>query len=299
MRLILLSDLHLTCNTPIARLDNIEETWKRKLGFVVRYAVENKLAIIVAGDFFDRPRDWKTLSEVIDLFDSNPEIATVWGQHDLYLYGKDRTTTSLGILVACDKVKELIQYWAGTDNEMVYVYGASWGQEIPVPDSPKDLNILVIHKSISDAPLFPGHEYTNAEMFLKSHPEYKVIVCGDIHRRFFIQKNGRIIVNPGPLLRMEATEYNMSYEPKFAVLDTLKQSVEWIDIPHEPSEKVLTRRHIENKKETESMLDEFIKNIYTDHQITFDFKSNLAAYLSVNKINQNIIDIISGVMNEH
>ena len=95
---------------------------------------------------------------------------------------------------------------------------------------------------------------------------------------------------------MEATEYNMTYEPKFAVLDTFKQSIEWVTIPHEPAEKVLTQRHIENKKETENMLDEFIKNVSSDHQITFNFKDNLQEYIRENKIDQKVVDLIVEVM---
>jgi DNA repair exonuclease SbcCD nuclease subunit len=297
MRYILLSDLHLTCDTPIARKDNIEETWKRKLMAVFRYSVYENIPIIVAGDFFDKPRDWKTLSEFIKLLNEwnpKPFILSVFGQHDMYLYSKNREQTSLGILINSGLVTEL-----GVSNASDHsIYGCSWGQEIPKPDRDKP-SILVIHRNISDAPLFPGHEYTNAEMFLKSLPEYQVIVCGDIHKRFFSKSptSERIIVNPGPLLRMEATEYNMGYVPKFAILDTDFQRVTWVPIPHEPSEVVLTRKHIENKRETENMLDEFIKNVSVDHKITFSFKENLQEYLTTNSISQQVKDIISEVIN--
>ena len=273
MKFIILADLHLTGNTPIARLDNIEETWKRKLKFILDYADKNKMSILVGGDFFDKPRDWKTLSEVIRLLDDYKGVGvlSIFGQHDQYLYSKDRYSTSLGVLIESGLIMELNEY--PTQFKDVSIYGCSWGQEIPKPEG--IINILVIHKSISDAPLFPGQEYTNAEQFLKSHPKYQFIICGDFHKRFLFTDKGRVLVNPGPLLRMEATEYNMEYEPKFAVLDTETQIVDWIDIPHEPAEKVLTRRHIESKKETENMLDDFIKNISVDHKITFSFKENL------------------------
>ena len=296
MKFIILADLHLTGNTPIARLDNIEETWKRKLKFILDYADKNKMSILVGGDFFDKPRDWKTLSEVIRLLDDYKEVGvlSIFGQHDQYLYSKDRYSTSLGVLIESGLIMELNEY--PTQFKDVSIYGCSWGQEIPKPEG--IINILVIHKSISDAPLFPGQEYTNAEQFLKSHPKYQFIICGDFHRRLLFTDKGRVLVNPGPLLRMEATEYNMEYEPKFAVLDTETQIVDWIDIPHEPAEKILSRSHIESKKETENMLDDFIKNISVDHKITFSFKENLQEYLTKNEIKQDIINIISKVMEE-
>ena len=307
MKFIILSDLHLTCNTPVARLDNIEETWKRKFEFILKYSVENDFPIIIAGDVFDKPRDWKTLSEFIKLITQyEPSIMAVFGQHDMYLYSANKDYTSLGILIKSELVGELGEVPAGGGaNDRVKIYGASWGQEVPLPNYDDGcVNILVIHKNISDRPLFPGHEYTDALQFLQKHPEYQVIVCGDIHRRFYaggipkLERNRRIIINPGPLLRMEATEYNMTYEPKFAVLDIDTQSVEWVTIPHEPAEKVLSRKHIENKKETESMLDEFIKNVSVDHKITFSFKENLQEYLTKNKTSQEIKDVISKIMGE-
>jgi DNA repair exonuclease SbcCD nuclease subunit len=301
MKFILLSDLHLTCNTPIARLDNIEETWKWKFEFILKYSVENDFPIIIAGDVFDKPRDWKTLSEFIKLITQyEPSIMAVFGQHDMYLYSANKDYTSLGILIKSELVGELGEVPAGGGaNGRVKIYGASWGQEVPLPNYDDGcVNILVIHKNISDRPLFPGHEYTDALQFLQKHPEYQVIVCGDIHRRFHITYYGKNIINPGPLLRMEATEYNMTYEPKFAVLDIVNQSVEWVTIPHEPAEKVLSRKHIDNKKETESMLDDFIKNISIDHKITFSFKENLQEYLTKNEIKQDVINIISKIMEE-
>jgi hypothetical protein len=278
-------------------LDNIEETWKRKLSFIFDYATKERIPILVAGDFFDKPRDWKTLSEFLKLIANYLDISirSIWGQHDMYLYSKDRYSTSLGVLVKSGLVGELTDTYPVMGRKLA-IYGCSWGQEIPKPNG--DYNILVIHKNISDAPLFPGHEYTNAEMFLRSHPEYNAIVCGDIHKRFLFQKDGRFITNPGPLLRMEATEYNMTTVPKFAVLDIDNQNLDWVSIPHEPSSIVLSRTHIENKKETENMLDEFIKNVSVDHKITFSFKENLQEYLIQNKITQRVKDIISEVMNE-
>jgi len=302
MKFIFLSDLHLTCNTPVARLDDIEETWKEKLRFIFDYAQLNKLDIFVAGDFFDKPRDWRVLAEFLKLREEyqGVYVASVFGQHDMYLYSKDRYSTSLGVLIKANSVDELNNHPFVESSELgeqIHIYGCSWGQEIPKSEKGA-INILVIHKSISDAPLFPGHDYTDALRFLEKNPAYNVIVCGDIHRRFVYTVNGRMIMNPGPLLRMEATDYNMNYNPKFVVLDTTYQTVEWIDIPHYPAEKVLTRSHIENKKETETMLDEFIKNVSVDHKITFSFKENLQEYLMKNKIPQEIKDIISGVMNE-
>jgi hypothetical protein len=303
MKLILLSDLHLTCNTPVARLDNIETTWKRKLGYIFEYASSNNIKILVGGDFFDKPRDWKTLSEYIKLHQQyNPWIGVVFGQHDMYLYSKDRESTSLGILVNSGLVHELTDKPTAL-GESVYAYGASWGAEIPKPlaFSASALNVLVVHKDISDAPIYPGHEYTILDEFQNKHRAYNLILCGDIHRRFIkTRPPTNALVNPGPLLRMEATSYNMNYVPAFFVFITdVEHMIELFVIPHEHSGAVLTRSHIETKKETETKLDEFIKTLAENNIITFSFKDNLLAYMNANNVSQEIRDKISEAMNEH
>ena len=153
MKFIILADLHLTGNTPIARLDNIEETWKRKLKFILDYASKNKMPILVGGDFFDKPRDWKTLSEFLKFIADYPDVSirSIWGQHDMYLYSADRYSTSLGVLINSGLVRELKDRypnmgWVFKGFSNLAIYGCSWGQEIPKPEG--IINILSSIKTL-------------------------------------------------------------------------------------------------------------------------------------------------------
>lgn len=296
MRLICTNDWHLTNTTPVNRLDNIEETWKRKLTFMFNYAKEKEAIILVAGDVFDRPREWGVLAEIAKNFHiQHNTIIAVYGQHDTRLYSEEtRDKTSLGI-------------WSLTDYEVyiadtilsfedIKIQGCSYGQQIPKPIKGKK-NILLIHKMITDSPLYPGQEYTDAKKFLDEN-EFDLIVCGDAHRKFMRSNKGRYIVNAGPLLRLEASREMYLHKPGFWVCDTDKISIGWIDIPHEPAEKVLTRESIESKAQINEMLNGFIEGCSNETEINFSFEENLQNFIEKNEVSKEVVDIISNTMME-
>lgn len=294
MKIIILGDLHFRTTNPASRTDSILDTLKRKLTFVFNFAKEENAIICQVGDFFDSPRNWQALSEMINLL--SIKICVIYGQHDLYLYSKERKSTALGILIDSGLTTELSSMPFKIDN--VNIYGCSWGQEKLPYISTSGVNILVIHKSISDKPLFSEHDYYDAKKFIKSHPEYNLIFCGDIHKRFCYKFNDRLIVNPGPIVRMEATEYNMTYIPKFCMYDTEERKIKWVEIPHEPAEKVLTREFIENKTQINEMLNSFIDGCSGEIEMDFSFEENLNAFIEKNNVEKEVIDIISDTMME-
>ena len=67
MKLILLSDVHLSSKTPIGRLDDYRKTCLRKFEYVLKYAQKLNAQIVQAGDLFDKPRDWFILLDLIKL----------------------------------------------------------------------------------------------------------------------------------------------------------------------------------------------------------------------------------------
>ena len=67
MKLLLLSDVHLSSKTPIGRLDDYRKTCLRKFEYVLKYADKIGADIYQAGDLFDKPRDWFILLDVIEL----------------------------------------------------------------------------------------------------------------------------------------------------------------------------------------------------------------------------------------
>ena len=288
INIIALSDVHLRSSNPIARKDDIVKTQFKKLKFIFDYAIEHDCIILQAGDFLDKSRDWNLLVMLIHFFGKYKKIKfyCVLGQHDSYLYSRTRGTT-LGILermgivnILNNRMTQYIDDWS--------IYGSGWGEPLPKTNYYEN-NILITHRSIADTEVYPGQKYTDYEKFLKSNPEYDLIIVGDIHRSFnYRSSDVRYIVNTGPMIRAEANEYNIDHHaPHFWHFEVgnpkqgSKIQGQIIPIPHKPSDEVISRSHIIERNnvditEMSKLLDrviddkdkEFaIQKIFTDESI--------------------------------
>jgi DNA repair exonuclease SbcCD nuclease subunit len=304
MKFLLLSDLHISNKNPIGRLDDLAAVQYNKLQFIFDYAKKNDCVILQAGDFFDAPRSYYVLSEMIAFLKkySDVEIFSIFGQHDTYMYSEEtKQATNLGVLEKSGYIKILNKkayVWDCNESGFWHVYGCSWGQKIPKVKMKEDFNILVIHASVAEKALWHGYDYLNAEKFLEDNENYDIILCGDIHRKFLIERKGRYILNTGPLVRRSADEYNFSHKPCFYVYDTNCNEKKEIIIPHKSAEEILSRNHIEREKEIEIMLDDFISSIKEDFEGSVNLSDNMRKYLEKNPISQEVKNIIARIISE-
>ena len=307
MKIALISDLHLLTQKPINRVDNILETQWDKLKFVLDYCVKNDIkTLIQAGDFFDSPRNWETLSKTINLllpYQSKITICCVEGQHDKYM----RNTESITNMQILNKLRLIylpsrnkrIQFDSYKDE--IRIYGLNFEDGMNVHKSidalkvnPNKLNILVIHANISDAPLYPEHEFSNAKILLKSHPEFKIILCGDIHKEFHCAASNRYIVNSGSMIRKEMNEYNKNHIPCFFVWDS-SSGIHKINIPCEPFNTVFDLAY--TPAPVEEILTDFVNFINNPVQHEMDVYKKINQFIADNKISKEIATIIEGVTN--
>ena len=249
MRFILLSDVHASSKTPMARKDDISKTWREKMDFVFFQAKRYRAIILQAGDLSDKSRDWGVLDGYVDLFNKYPDVKMfcTTGQHDLYMRSAiNEVPTAMSILLKTKRLHVL-----SNKPEIiggVKVYGAGWKQSLPKPKRSK--NILVIHANISDEVLFPSHRPESTTSILQKHQEFDLILAGDVHRHVLRRtSNNRILVNTGPMLRMEAEEYNLQHKPCCYLYNSETKDIKKIAIPHKPAREVLSFAH-KNKKET-------------------------------------------------
>lgn len=297
MKLLCLSDCHLSSNNPIGRKDDVLETSLRKMNYVLECAKKEKAVIIQAADFLDSSRSWILHSRLIDLFEKYKEIEifTIYGQHDMYMHSDEsKPATSLGVLIKTGYIHELDSMPININRD-IHLYGCSFGEEVPIPKYNNVDNILVIHSPIASVPLFKSQQYIPAMSFLKSHEKYKLILCGDIHQKFFFEYKGRYILNTGSMMRLEATKYNFTHKPCFAIFDTVKDEVSWIEIPCSPVDEILSRKHIEDKDRSNDMLNEFVKTIKNTEFKGIDFHQNLNQYFLENKIRKEVRQAIREV----
>lgn len=298
MKLILLSDIHLSSKTPIGRLDDYRKTCLRKFEYVLKYAQKINGQILQAGDLFDKPRDWFILLDAIQLLKYyGVKFWCVYGQHDTYMYSvENRSYTSMGVLQEYGLVNILDQNPSSCE-----IYGISFSPNLEIPKPvTKGPNILVAHATISDQAIYPGQQFYLAEQFLKDNKNFDLILCADIHRHFHFKSNDRHLVNTGPMMRKEATAYNFTHKPCFYVYDTETKKLTKEIIPYEPAEKVLSRKHIESSAEADTMLETFIAAVNdTDMAVGADLVDNIHTFLRKNKIEKTICDILEEVMSRH
>lgn len=306
MNFILISDLHMMGHTPVGRLDETIFTCYEKFEFILKYAKKHKACILQAGDFFDTPRNWFIMIAVMQLLKKyKVPVYTIFGQHDTYMYSEvNRPYTALGTVAESGLVTVL-------DNPLivdmapkpVHVYGCHYKSkaEIPKVIAKTAFNILVIHAPIAESKLYPGQGYFDNEWFLGKYPDYDVILCGDIHRSAFYldEESQRCIINTGPMIRKDATEYNYTHEPHFYFMNE-DYEFRTVTIPHLPAEQVLTRDHIEDDQKKNVMLDDFIEAVNEDDpEVGVELVKNINRFLKKKKIKKRINDILWEVMARH
>jgi DNA repair exonuclease SbcCD nuclease subunit len=279
MKIIGLSDCHITADKPISRLDdNILKTGLDKLEYVFNYAFENGIiSILQAGDLFDVKRDWSVLSALTKFLEEwqkkGINLYSVSGNHDQYHHQVQNEKTTLGVLVSSGLITRLgsegkqLGYAAG--EKPVHVYGASWGESLPISTYKDSVNILVIHRQILMSKVFKQQtDCDYAPEFLKQHKGYDLILTGDAHQKFhYVATDKRQIINTGVMMRLEATKAMIEHQPQFVVYDTQTKKIEWINIPAMKGRDVLTDAHLIAKDITERKFDAFIDMVENTTQV--------------------------------
>ena len=152
--------------------------------------------------------------------------------------------------------------------------------------------------SISDHKIFAGDSFTYASKdFLEECWDFDGIFCGDIHRKFFEKDEfDRFICNTGPMLRTSVDAYNYEHKPSLALFDTNSLSIEFVEIPHKPAEKVLDRTKLDFKNSLKKLSESIKEDIKIDAD-TFSKSVNLYSVLDSLYSEFNIADEMKEFIN--
>jgi hypothetical protein len=199
MRAIVIGDLHLKAHCGNRKRREAFEAQRRKIHAV--YHIADYLhahCILQTGDLFDGPEPrCGLLASVIQLLKHKPcPFFTVLGQHDQYLRtGLDdspvRVLAEARELVVLTRFPQMVGEWL--------LYGASYDEVAEKTGAKKAL--LVSHRGVRPAPMFPGDTPVVPRQALRQTPGYQVIFYGDHHGRFVECWEHRIAANPGALWR--------------------------------------------------------------------------------------------------
>ena len=137
-------------------------------------------------------------------------------------------------------------------------------------------------------PPWPGCEDPTAEEILDKYPQFDLIVTGHNHKTFVVEKEGRLLVNPGSLTRQTADQAD--HHPCVFLWYAEDNTVEEVSIPHE--EGVISREHIEKKERRDGRIEEFISRLSAEYDVGLSFEENLARFEEKNKVRQSVMEII-------
>jgi len=300
-----LGDLHITNRSPARRKDSYFETilGKLKQAFDI-FTQEDCLYVIQVGDFFDTPTVAnRVIAEVTRLLLSYPQrLLCVSGQHDLSGHNLGTLSNSpLAVLESANALQILGEFVVNTKKDQsapVYFYGASFGEDVPLVENPKAVNILVTHRMIGNRPLFPGQELENPRAFLRANPDYSLILCGDYHYSFYDEYQGRKILNPGCIVRKNLNDVREGLQPKVCVVSIPDLTIQDFPLDCKPVEEVFDLTKIEDSSPNKQSLEQFINRLKDSEAAKVGWKSMLSDVLQEKNVSTTVQEIINDILLE-
>ena len=280
MKMILTADLHIREDVPQCRMDDyLNKQWQK-----LEVLRDSELAILAAGDIFHhwKPSPW--LLSMTNLYLPMHRLYAVAGQHDLPQHNDQlfercglRTLNGMGAMILDCEGHEL--------GELVTVYGCGWGQTPKSILKSKGRKVLVWHNMTWTHKIpFPGCKEASADKLLKKYPEYDLILTGDNHIPFTVEREGRLLVNPGSMMRM--TGGQSDHHPRYYVWDTKDNTAtaRYWDIKKDD----VTREHIDVAGEREQRTSDFVARLKHDMEVGFSYRHNMKLFLKKNPVRDEV-----------
>ena len=280
---ILTSDWHIRADTPQCRTDAFTEAMWKKVQFICDIANEHDIPILLAGDIGHRSQWPNWLIEKFMSITPDVEIIAIAGQHDLPGHNLEAIPQSgFGVLMRAGYIRE------GYPDS--YIQTFPFGTEIKPPfDDGWKVNVAITHQMvIEDKPYWPGQVASSAKSLLKKFPDYKLILSGDNHKAFVVEHEGRLLVNPGSMMRSTADQ--IDHRPRVYLWESKTNSVEAVYLPIEQG--VIDRSHIDTKKEKDARIEAYTTRLSERYEVGLSYEENLKAYFEENRTRQPIQDRI-------
>ena len=295
---ILTADIELRAFAPSCRLDDHWTAQERKIAWLRDLAKEHDCPILDAGDLFDKRYKSNPSHELIRWAGYNlpHPFLTTPGNHDLP--GKSYDNYNNSAMAVLEMAGRLTHYQGGyllySDlfSEGIHLAGFQWGQEIKQNDGRFKIEaktIALVHAMVyEEFEPFPGCVGYSAKEVMELLPDFDLIVTGHNHQTFTRESNGRILVNPGSLMRNDADQ--IDFKPSVFLWYAEDNSIERVFVPIESG--VISREHIDVKKEKETRLDAFVEKLGEQVVSGINFHQNLELAVADELITQSVKDKI-------
>lgn len=287
MGYLFLLDIHFgkKCNF---RIDDIDETIKYKMDYVLRYALEHNIKnIFIAGDIYENSSiNRKSFMNSIKIFNRFKEnginVYSIFGNHDEYRYNLEyRDYTPLSDLISLNLVKHLNEFI--DEKENVYIKGFDYISKDLISyigskknNKNKKYTEIVVAHSFYNNELMGGKEHNITDEILE-HNSIDYIVLGHDHTKYKdVKVNNTTILRCGSLVRDNTTKNSLERIPSF--YHFCNNNFEEIQIPNCNVLKDIVKAKVEVKKEVISykeMIEEINTSATDDTDDVLDLIDNI------------------------
>jgi len=283
---ILSGDWHLREDQPVCRTDDYWTAQWDKVAFIAEMQRKYDCPVLHSGDLFNH---WKPspylLTTAIEHFPYPLHI--VYGNHDLPQHNLDLTyKCGIRTLEAAEKVSVLHEtHW-----DKVPESGSVF---FPTYNSNRKVLIWHVMTWTGERP-WPGCEDPTAEEILDRYPQFDLILTGHNHKTFVVEQDGRLLINPGSMMRMAADQED--HEPCVFLWYAETNEIERVVLPHEKG--VVSRDHIEACDDRDdSRYQAFIKGLQEDAP-QISFRANLEEFFRQHSTGKKVKEMVWGSVEE-
>jgi DNA repair exonuclease SbcCD nuclease subunit len=269
---ILCADIHLRDTVPKCRIDDYWQAQQNKIEFIRQLQEKYNCLIYCAGDLFHKSKSSPYL-EGWSLTHLPDNMIIIPGQHDLPNHNIDNfEKSSIGVLHA---------------SEFYTIFTNPFGEMLKLSDG-KGLIHTFIQKPDDEQDRIIGG--SSAKALLNKYPDLKLIVSGDNHKPFVVEHEGRLLVNPGSIMRM--TIGQIEHKPRVYLWYEETNCVEPVYLPIE--DNVINIEYKEIQEKRDKRIEAFITHLSDDYSISLDFKKNLENHFITNNTRKGIQDFVWG-----
>jgi DNA repair exonuclease SbcCD nuclease subunit len=273
---IITSDWHLRESTPIARTDDFWETQWKKVKWVSDLQQKYDCPILHAGDLFDH---WKPSPYLLTYAMKYlpAKFYTIYGNHDLPQHNlENHEKCGIDVLANAGKIQIPGDKYCGVH----------WGQE--PPENPAS-DILLWHKMTWDEEHpYPGSTDSPAWKLFEKYTQFKLMIIGHNHKRFVVEEDGRVLINPGGIVRQKADE--IEDEPRVYLYYEDTNKVEAVYLPFEKN--AITRQHIEHKQQRDERISAFVEQLDMEWENELSFEQNLERFEAEHEIDAGVMELV-------
>ena len=147
--------------------------------------------------------------------------------------------------------------------------------------------VALIHVMCWVKPEGWNENYPKADEIFDRLSHYDLILTGHNHRQFVIEREGRLLVNPGSLFRMAADQED--HHPTAYLWWAKEARIERVPLPRE--EGVITREHLDQGKGRDERIAAFVGRLQEHTELGLSFRRNLEGHLQANPPSERVREI--------